>query len=142
MRQVLVFRVGERCCGLDTVRIKEIVEHPVCHYLPRAPKWCEGAINVQGQVLPLINLPEFLGSTPGRCDHRCIVLDVAPGSLALRVTSIQRIFFVEDDALLSPSEKTALSLAMGTLQIDDWQVELLDARSVLQQVQKTMGEKA
>jgi purine-binding chemotaxis protein CheW len=142
MRQVLVFGVGERLCGLDIVRIKEIVEHPLCHYLPRAPKWCEGAINVQGQVLPLINLPELLGTTAGLRDHRCIVLDVAPGSLALRVTSIRRIIFVEDDAFLSPGVDTAGPLVAATLQMDDWQVELLDAGAVLQEVQKSMGEKA
>jgi purine-binding chemotaxis protein CheW len=142
MRQVLVFRIGERLCGLDIIRIREVVESPVCHYIPRAPKWCEGAINVQGQVLPVIDLPEFFGSTAAQTDHRCIVLDVAPGNLALRVTAIHRIIVVDDDAVLLPESEGRKPLVMATLQIEDSRIELLDAGAVLQAVQQTMGENA
>lgn len=142
MLQVLVFRVGERLCGLDIVRIREVVENPVCHYLPRAPKCCEGAINVQGQVLPVVDLPELFGSAAAQRDHRCIVLDVAPGNLALRVTAIHRILFVEEDAELLPKDETAGPLIMATLQMEDCRIELLDAGAVLQEVQQIMGERA
>jgi chemotaxis signal transduction protein len=141
MRQVLIFRVGEGLCGLDIVRIREVVEDPVCHYLPRAPHCCEGAINVRGQVLPLINLSEFLGGSASPLDRRCIVLDVAPGSLALRVTALQRIVFVAEDEL-SPGDEGAGPLVMGTLQIDDRPVQLLDAGAILQGIQQIMGDNA
>jgi purine-binding chemotaxis protein CheW len=141
MQQILVFRIDERLCGLDIVCIREIVEDPARHYVPRAPKWCEGAINVQGQVLPVIDLPQFLGSPAGRRDHRCIVLDVAPGTLALRVSAIHRIIPLEDDAILLPADEMAGPLVGAVLQMDDWRIEVLDAGGILKQVQQTMGEK-
>jgi chemotaxis signal transduction protein len=140
MRQVLVFRIGERPCGLDISHIKEVVADPLCHYIPRAPKWCAGAINVQGQVLPVVDLPDFLGCGAGPRDHRCIVLDVTPANLALRVSSIHRILAVDDDAVLLPKEAGSGPLVTAILQLADWRLELLDAKAVLQEVQLLIGE--
>jgi chemotaxis signal transduction protein len=142
MEQVLVFRIGERLCGLDVVCIREIVEDPVCHYVPRTPEWCEGAIHVHGQVLPVVDLPGLLGSPAGQRDHRCIVLDVAPATLALRVSAIHRILRLEEDAVLLPKDAAAGPLAGGALQIEDWRFDLLDAGDVLQEVKNRMGEAA
>jgi purine-binding chemotaxis protein CheW len=141
MQQVLVFRIGERLCGLDIVCIREIVADPLQHYVPRAPTWCGGAINVQGQVLPVVDLPQFLGFPAGRSDHRCIVLDVAPGILALRVSAIHRIITLKDDAVLLPADGSAGPLVGAVLQMEDWRIELLDAGSILKQVQQSMGER-
>jgi purine-binding chemotaxis protein CheW len=142
VRQVLIFRVGERLCGLDTIRIREVLEEPACHYIPRTPSWCAGAIDVQGQVLPLVDLPQFLGLGAGQPNRRCIVLDVAPGALALRVTAIHRIFAVEDDAVLLPKEEGAGPLVTAILLLDAGPIELLDARVILEEIQSVMGENA
>jgi purine-binding chemotaxis protein CheW len=141
MRQILAFRIGERLCGLDIVRIREVVADPLCHYIPRAPHWCEGAINVQGQVLPVVDLPAFLGHGAGSRDHRRIVLDVAPAALALRVSAINRILPVGDDAVLLPKDEGAGPLVTAILQMEDWRIELLDAHAILQEMQ-SMGERA
>lgn len=141
MRQVLVFQVGGRLCGLDITRIKEVVADPLCHYIPLAPGWCAGAINVQGQVLPVLDLPEFLGCGAGRRDSRSIVLDVAPATLALRVSTIHRILPLEDDAAILPKEEEGDPLVTAILQLEYGRIELLDAGAILQAAQQSMGEK-
>ena len=91
MGQILLFRLGEDAFGLEVTLLQEVVDHPSLHYLPRAPEHFLGAINVHGQVLPVLDLAGHLGYPAGRRSERYLVL--APGicALALAVDSVGRI---------------------------------------------------
>ena len=98
MEQVLVFRLGEELYGLEISHIQEVVETPAFHYIPRAPAFWTGAINFHGSILPVLDLPDYLGFTGQERDHRVIALVNCP--LALAVSAIHRIMPLDPELLL------------------------------------------
>lgn len=61
-------------------QIAEMLEVPAFSRLPGVQNWALGVANVRGRLLPLIDLPAFLGgklSGPKK-QHRVLVVDVSP----------------------------------------------------------------
>ena len=61
MEQFLLFHLDRELFGLQIAHIQEIVESPVLHYIPRAPRHFIGAINFHGNVVPVVDLAELVG---------------------------------------------------------------------------------
>ena len=60
MEQFLLFHLDRELFGLQIAHIQEIVESPVLHYIPRAPRHFIGAINFHGNVVPVVDLAELI----------------------------------------------------------------------------------
>ncbi len=99
MEQVLVFALGDTPYGLDVVQVQEIVESPSLYYIPQAPAFFRGAINFHSQVLPVLDLPRYLGLGARKRDRRVIVLASEAGAIALAVGTVGRILSVDPESL-------------------------------------------
>ncbi|MFA7534683.1 MAG: chemotaxis protein CheW [Desulfuromonadales bacterium] len=99
MEQVLLFRIGEQPYGLEVANLQEIVETPPLFFIPMAPPCFSGAMNFHGQILPVLDLPGFLGQNDGRRDRRVIVLAAHLCAMAFTTTSVQRIVSLDADAM-------------------------------------------
>lgn len=135
MELTLIFTLGDEVYGLEIDAIQEIVEEPAQHYVPRAGDVLTGAINFHGQILAVIDLPTLLGFTGADRDHRQVVLTPEFKSLALTVSSIQRIVKLDLTALQSPPENTQSSAIRGVTDFDDMVVNLLDTDEVINQLE-------
>jgi len=106
MEQVLIFRLGGEWFGLEISRIQEVVETPDLDYIPRAPHWLLGAMNLHGQIVPVLDLADYLEiealATPGRI----VVLSPTVASLALAVSDIFRIVGFAPDSFLPSTEES------------------------------------
>ena len=78
MTAYCVFDVGTRRIGLEMAHIREIIERdsilPVS--VPLAPGFMLGLFNLRGQVLPLLDLASFIGTTaigPAKADRAVVV---------------------------------------------------------------------
>jgi len=100
MDQALVFRVGGEYYGLEIENIQEVVESPSFHYIPKAPETFRGAINFHGSIIPVIDLPAYLGESQGDRDQRVIVLLPSLGRIALTATAIHRVVPMERESLM------------------------------------------
>ena len=100
MEQVLVFDLGEERYGLEVGHIQEVADSPALHYIPQAPEVFLGAINFHGQILPVLDLCNFLEFPAGPHDPRKIVLAVEGCGLALAATAVHRIVPLAAEALL------------------------------------------
>ncbi len=105
MEQLLVFSLAEELYGLEVDQIQEVVEAPVLHYIPRAPKLLLGAINFHGAVLPVLDLGGYLGLEAERRDQRVIVLAGKSSPMALATTRVKGFIPLEIDALLPLQEE-------------------------------------
>lgn len=125
MGQILLFRLGQDPFGLEVTSLQEVVDHPLLHYLPRAPEHFLGAINVHGQVLPVLDLAGHLGYPAGRRSERYLVLTSDVCALALAVDSVGRIVTpdeVEDDE----ETRTAEGIGAGEVLCGGVRTRLLD----------------
>lgn len=137
MEQALVFALGSDHCALEVVQVQEIVESPALYYIPMAPAIFSGAINFHGNILPVIDLPAWLGISGSRRDRRVIVLSAALCKLALTVTAIRRIEPLDPDALIPASSDGPLAeFSRAAFSCEDEIVRLLDASKLLTRLDK------
>lgn len=89
MTLTLVFQIDGRDYGLELDAVQEIIEDPMVYPVPKQVACLNGAVNVHGDVLPVIDLPALLGSsTESIRDERLIVLAPAFRSLVLAVERV------------------------------------------------------
>ena len=59
--QLVVFTLGKEEFGVDISQVREIVRLVQITYLPKAPAFIEGVVNLRGQVLAVIDLAKRIG---------------------------------------------------------------------------------
>ena len=63
-KQLLLFTLGELCYALDLSAVERVVQAVEILPLPKAPPFVLGVINVQGQVIPVVDIRECFGMPP------------------------------------------------------------------------------
>lgn len=116
-REVLIFEVGGRRFGLPASDLREIVRAVTITPLPHAPASIEGAIDLRGTVVPVVDLRRLLG-LPARgvalSDHLVIArLDEA--LVALRVD--QALEFRPDETGGDSARERVVKLADGLVPV-------------------------
>ena len=137
MEQLLLFFLGERLYALEVGRIQEILDAPLRHYLPRAPRHFLGAVNFRGSILPLLDLAGFLGRRAAASDHRVIVLPTSICAVALAVTAVQGIIRVEEALLGEAAPAPGADLcSRGEHDSEGRKFHLLDLGQVIARLDK------
>jgi purine-binding chemotaxis protein CheW len=95
-RQLVTFHLGDGEFGADIMNVKEIVRVPNITKVPNAPDYIEGACNLRGQVLPIIDGRARLNLAKKEKDEnsRVLVIDVngtATGVLVDKVSEVLRV---------------------------------------------------
>jgi len=52
----LTFRLGTEVYGIGILKVQEIIGLMAITYVPRAPKYMRGVINLRGKVIPVVDL--------------------------------------------------------------------------------------
>jgi len=75
MRQVLTFRLGRECFGIDVLKVREILDFTDVTQVPQTPADMLGVINLRGSVVPVFDLRTRFGFAETAAAHeRCIVV--------------------------------------------------------------------
>ncbi|MEW6621990.1 MAG: chemotaxis protein CheW [Bacillota bacterium] len=95
-RQLVTFLLGEDEFGADIIDVKEIIRAPNITKVPNAPGYVEGACNLRGSVLPVINgrIRFNLDRKEKDENSRVLVIDVdgkATGMVVDRVSEVMRV---------------------------------------------------
>ncbi|WP_052487455.1 chemotaxis protein CheW [Gordoniibacillus kamchatkensis] len=95
-RQLVTFHLGDDEFGADIMNVKEIVRVPEITKVPNAPDYIEGACNLRGHVLPIIDGRARLNIAKKEKDEnsRVLVIDVngsATGVVVDRVSEVLRV---------------------------------------------------
>mgnify|MGYP001766717603 CR=1 FL=1 len=109
--QLVVFTLGDEEFGVDISQVREIVRVVQITYLPKAPTFIEGVVNLRGQVLAVIDLSKRLGvpSKERSETTRIIVVEVGDNTVGMIVDSVSEVLrlssdFVEDVPSLVETE--------------------------------------
>lgn len=95
-RQLVTFLLGEDEFGADIMDVKEIIRVPDITRVPNAPSYVEGACNLRGNVLPIIDgRTRFNLHKKDRDENsRVLVVDVdgrATGVIVDKVSEVMRV---------------------------------------------------
>lgn len=129
MTAFLRVRLGGGIVGIPAFAVQEIVRAVAISALPGAPPIIEGAVNVRGRLVPVLDLRRRL-ALPARAldpDELLVVLAVGDRHIALRVDDVDDVVEVPDDSVdsaeaLSPALRGLAGLsarADGVLVIHD-----------------------
>ncbi len=70
----------------------EVVEASKPCYVPHAPDWCEGLLNLRGELLPIIALQQLLSDRAGTVEKRfAYLLVIRPADSAAVAITLQRL---------------------------------------------------
>jgi len=99
-RQLVTFQLGEDEFGADIMDVKEIIRVPDITKVPNAPGYVEGACNLRGNVLPIIDGRARFNLERKKKDEnsRVLVIDVegkATGIIVDKVSEVMRVNTVD-----------------------------------------------
>lgn len=126
---LLLARLGEVTFALPALAVREIVRAVAITPLPGAPAIVEGALNVRGELVPVIDVRGRLGLPARKLDPDQFIVLVRAGSrtLAVRVDDVDDLVEADADSIarsdrLSPALRGMAGLSArpdGVLVIHD-----------------------
>ncbi|MDA0353006.1 MAG: chemotaxis protein CheW [Chloroflexi bacterium] len=77
VRQLVVFELANEVYGINIGAVREIIRTQTVTYVPDAPDFVEGVINLRGRVIPVVDLCKRFGLpvTETTNDSRVLVVD-------------------------------------------------------------------
>jgi len=133
--QVACFRVADRDCAVDVMRISEILRPVPVTRLPSAPPFVEGIIELRGRFLPVIDLRKRFGAGDGAAPGKYVVAPMGETSVALVVDEVTGVERIPIDQIQAPpalaSGRVAPGFVAGIVKWNQRVFMLLDIDAVL-----------
>jgi purine-binding chemotaxis protein CheW len=134
--QIACFRLGEDLYAMDIMRVKEIIRPQKLAVLPRAPAFIEGALNLRGTVLPVVDLRKRFDMPTLESDQnrRLLIVAMAGRSLGFVVDEVTEVITVPVANIKPPPRLTnyiGSEYLIGVCLVGDEMVMLLNPDSLL-----------
>ena len=135
----LSFKLGEEEFAAHVSKVLSIMEMTKITKVPKSPEYMKGAINLRGQVLPVVDTRIKFGMTPTEfTKNTCIIVmevemegeHVQVGTL---VDSVQEVLEINEDQIQPPpsiGSKYQSQFIYGMAKIDEKFIMLLDMDKV------------
>jgi purine-binding chemotaxis protein CheW len=136
LRQFISFSVGEEEYGLELLRVKEVIRIREITWLPKAPSFVKGIINLRGDVIPIVDLRDKFGleAKENTAMTRVIVVEVEGRLMGMVVDSASQVVRIPVDQIDPPPPVLgglSQEFITGVGKLDDKLVILLNADAVL-----------
>ncbi len=136
LRQFISFSVGDEEYGLELLRVKEVIRIREITWLPKAPTFVKGIINLRGDVIPIIDLRDKFGLAPK--EHtamtRVIVVEVEGRLMGMVVDSASQVVRIPADQIDPPPPvlgSISQEFITGVGKLEDKLVILLNTDAIL-----------
>ena len=127
------FRLDRELFALPLERVERALRMVALVHLPETPAWIAGVINMQGQVLPVLDLGQLFGRLPRapHPDQRLLVVSQEPRKVALQVDGVGKVLTAGPAEVEPPSGHLAGSRVLaGVLRDGEDLVLILDPESL------------
>ncbi|HTY21089.1 MAG TPA: chemotaxis protein CheW [Geobacteraceae bacterium] len=106
--QVACFRLGDDLYAMDIMRIKEIIRPQKLAVLPKAPSFMEGALNLRGTVIPVVDLRKRFDMPLRETDlnRRLLIVAMAGRSLGFVVDEVTVVITIPVANIKPPPQIT------------------------------------
>lgn len=99
--ELVSFRLGDEEFAVDIEKVQEINRMVEITKLPEAPHYCEGVINLRGNVIPVLDLRrkfDMAGKERDK-DTRIIVCDTEKGVFGMIVDEVQEVLRLQSSTI-------------------------------------------
>ncbi len=101
MTELVTFYIGDALCGIDILRVQEIIRYSKITWVPQAPDYVLGIINMRGRIVTVLDIGKKLGLTPVKLNksNRNIIIDTEDEHIGLVVDRIGDIVMIVSNNL-------------------------------------------
>ena len=134
--QYVIFRLDESEFGVEIGQVLRIVRLMEVTRVPRAPRFLEGVVNIQGEMVPVVDLKkrfELPWQEYGD-KARILVVEVEGQTVGMMVDSVAEIAWIPASAIEPPPEMVAEISGVyltGLGRLDDQLIIILNLSRVL-----------
>ncbi|MGQ0647099.1 MAG: chemotaxis protein CheW [Gemmatimonadaceae bacterium] len=132
MSRAVTFRAGGELYAVDVQNVERVVRYVVPRPVPRLPEWIEGIVELEGRVVPVVDLRRRLGAQAAATGAltRMLLLSVGADWCGMIVDQVLDVRAFSSTDLAPPPPLVrglAGELVRGTLRRGEALVLLLDA---------------
>lgn len=139
-RQLVVFSLLDEDYGIDIYKVQEIIQYRDITYVPKAPVFVKGVINLRGRVIPVIDLKERFGLPEKEItsDTRIIVVEISSQTVGLIVDSVTEVLRIPKTDIEPPPPVTTIEADFieGVGKLDERLIIILDIDRILTKEEK------
>lgn len=97
--EILLFKLAEETFGIP-VEYVEAIEHmiPVTH-VPKAKQYVEGLVNIRGNIMPAIDISNYLNLNAASSKNILILINNKKQSMALIVDEVDDVIKVDEECI-------------------------------------------
>ncbi len=133
-KSCILFRIGERLCAADLPSTERLLRAAAPTPLPESPAHLLGVLNLEGTLIPVVDLREYVGcvARPLDPDDRFLILQSGGKRTALvveEVLGVQEIS-MENGEWEASSSQIARKVVGGVGKFDGEPVLILDTQAV------------
>ena len=142
---VLLVRIDGTQVGFSSSAVREIVRAVAITPLAGAPDIVEGAINLRGQIVPVVDIRRRLAlrAVALSPEHYLVVLQTSDRLIAVRVDDVEDMTEVPESSLASPASLSpVLARLAGVAAIDSGALVIFDIDAFLTQAERDTLDRA
>jgi len=104
MLQLVTFKLDGQKYAVDILKVQEINNMKEITSIPNAPVYLEGAINLRGKVIPVLNLRKKFGFAENTNRELCkiVIMDVRGVIMGLIVDAVSDVLRITRDVVEPP----------------------------------------
>lgn len=122
----VILRCAEQLLAVDVASTLQVLEPTVWVPVPGSPPHVAGVANVDGQILPVIDLGRRLMGRSNSCPERFCLVETHAGRAILSVDEVLEVAAIDDESL-RPEVSACGVVATGKATLTHWRDEPLEA---------------
>jgi purine-binding chemotaxis protein CheW len=133
--QLIVFALGKEEYTVPIESVQEIIMPQKTTYLPKAPSFIEGVINLRGHVIPIIDGRKRFGLSVNEdsLESRIIVLELEKHTVGLIVDAVSEVVYLKTDSIEpAPIDMGDNNFILGIGKVKERLLILLDPYNFLE----------
>lgn len=135
-RKFLIFYMQGKHYALDLAHVAEVADPPRMWPIPRAPACYNGAVNIHGAIVAVMDLAVFLGLSNRMQHEKIIILNRDVAALAFLVDRVIRI--VPEQEVVICDDPPGRCNASSTMILPEGEATLLDVDAIVQAAENMM----
>ncbi|MCB0208692.1 MAG: purine-binding chemotaxis protein CheW, partial [Anaerolineae bacterium] len=103
--QLVTFELANEHYGVNITAVESTIKLQPITFVPRAPQYVKGVINLRGVVLPVVCLRQRFGLPQSEYtkDTRIIVIEIDGKKVGIVVDAVTEVLSVQNEAIEPPS---------------------------------------
>jgi purine-binding chemotaxis protein CheW len=123
--QIIVFTLGEKYYAVNSEKVEEISKMIDSTFVPNAPHWIEGLINLRGNVVSLVNLCKLLQQDDDQCYNNIVITNGQEEKVGIMVNEVKEVLKVSEENIERVSTESSNGVS-GIIQIEGQLVNYID----------------